>query len=134
MKRRSRTAYADMASEQPARQFEGADVSRPVEGYFRFKLVSGSVYGGVRIWYGAPLDPETGEELDRSWRWQATFDGEPIDLDRVWPACVGDPITEGEHRNYLRRREWARKNAPDSAYAERGRKIDLLSLKEPLPF
>jgi hypothetical protein len=134
MARRDRTAYADMAAARPQRTFAGHDVSRPVEGHFRFKLVSGSVYGGVRIWYGAPHDPVTGEELDRSWRWQATFDGEPVDLDRVWPACLDDPISEEEHANYLRRRQWARQHAPDSAYAERGRKIDLLSIDNPLPF
>lgn len=131
---RSRTAYADMASERQRREFSGHDVSIPREGWFRHKLSGGSVYGGVRIWYGAPLDPVTGEELDRSWRWQAMFDGEPIDFDRVWPACIGDPITEDEYLNYVRRREWARQHAPDSAYAERGRRIDFLSLSNPLPF
>lgn len=131
---RSRTAYVDMASERPRKAFSGQDVSKPREGWFRHKLSGGSVYGGVRIWYGAPLDPVTGEELDRSWRWQAMFDGEPIDFDRVWPACIGDPITEDEYHNYVRRRAWARQHAPGSSYAEIGKKRDLLSPQEPLPF
>ena len=131
---RSRTAYADMASERPRKAFAGQDVTTPAEGYFRFRLVSGSVIGGVKIWFGPPHDPVTGEVLDRSWRWQALFDGEPVDFDRVWPACIGRPISEDEYRALVARREWARQHAPESAYAEVGKRRDLLSAQEPLPF
>ncbi len=107
------------------------DVSEPVAGYYRYRLRSGAVYGGVRVWFGPPLDPVTGEELDRSWRWQAAFDGEPVDFYRVWPACARLPITEAEYRGYVQRAAWARENAPESAYAQPKRKIDLLSLTTP---
>lgn len=110
------------------------DVSTPVAGFYRFRLGRDTVRGGVRIWFGPPHDPVTGEELDRSWRWQAEFDGEPIDFDRVWPACADEPLTEQEYRFLIERREWARKHAPNSAYAEVGRKHDPLSLQSPLPF
>lgn len=112
----------------------GIDVSAPVAGFYRFRLASGTITGGVRIYYGPPLDPVTGEELDRSWRWQADFNGEPIDFDRVWPACTGEPITEIDYRRFCARQEWARRHAPDSAYAERGRRHDPLSAQAPLPF
>jgi hypothetical protein len=112
----------------------GIDVSVPVAGFYRYRLGSGTIAGGVRIWYGPPLDPVTGEELDRSWRWQADFNGEPIDFDRCWPACTGDPITEVEYRRYCSRQNWARQHAPDSAYAEPGRRHDPLSAQAPLPF
>jgi hypothetical protein len=72
--------------------------------------------------------------MDRSWRWQAEFDGEPVDLDRVWPECVGRPITETEYQALVARREWAKQHAPDSSYADPRRKRDLLSRSEPLPF
>jgi hypothetical protein len=116
------------------RRFEGLDVSTPTEGYYRYRLRSGAVYGGVRIWHGPPLDPVTGEELDRGWRWQATFNGEYIDLDRVWPACGRMPIDKAEHDRLARQSSWARDAAPGSAFANSTRKIDRLSLDEPLPF
>ena len=122
------------ASRLPSTPAVGADVSEPVAGFFRHRLRSGSVIGGVRIWHGPPLDPITGEEMDRGHRWQALFDDEPVEFDVVWPQCTGSPITEAEYRALVARREWARKNAPDSAYANVGRKIDPLSLAEPLPF
>jgi hypothetical protein len=110
------------------------DVSTPQAGYFRHRLHGGAVRGGVRIFYGPPADPVTGEVLDRSWRWQAEFDGEPIDFDRVWPDCTGDPISAEEYRTYVARRRWAEQHAPDSSYAERSRRRDPLSTSEPLPF
>lgn len=130
---RAHSIYGDGG--KAVRPVRGAvDVSAPVEGFYRFKPRSGAVYGGVRVWFGPPHDPVTGEELDRSWRWQSQFNGEPIDLDRVWPVCAGDPITEAEHQRYVARQRWAREHAPKSAYAERGRKIDRLSRSEALPF
>ena len=114
--------------------FAGIDVSTPVAGFFRYRMRAASPRGGVRIWYGPPKDPVTGEVLDRSWRWQAEFNGELVDdFDRVWPACAGDPITEADYRAYCARTEWARQNAPNSSYAT-GKRRDPLSVHEPLPF
>lgn len=110
------------------------DVSKPTPGFFRHRPRGGSVIGGVKIFYGPPTDPITGEDLDRGWRWQALFDGEPIDFDDCWPKCAGDPITKKEYRELCARREWARENAPGSAYAVIGKRIDLLSTSEPLVF
>ncbi len=111
------------------------DVSKPKAGFFRVKLSSRSVAVGVRIHYGPPLDPVTGEELDRSWRWQAEVNGEPYgDFDRVWPACAGEPISEQRYREYCERQRWARENAPNSSHAEPGRPHDPLSTDTLLPF
>lgn len=111
------------------------DVSKPEAGFFRVKLSSRSVAVGVRIHYGPPLDPVTGEELDRSWRWQAEVNGEPYgDFDRVWPACAGEPISEQRYREYCERQRWARENAPNSSHAEPGRPHDPLSTDTLLPF
>lgn len=131
---RDSTPYSEMSASRPHKTYAGHDVSTPEEGFYRFRLGGGTVWGGVRIWYGPPHDPVTGEEMDRSHRWQARFNDEQVDLDRVWPACVGNPITEIDYNRYCQRVEWARRHAPDSAYAERGRKIDLLSTNSPLPF
>lgn len=118
----------------PMHAVPALSVSEPEAGFFRYRLVSGGVRGGVRIWFGPPHDPVTGEEMDRSWRWQAEFDGEPVEFDRVWPACIGDPISEADYRAYCARKEWAQQNAPRSAYAERTRRVDPLSSDTPLPF
>ena len=127
-------SYADASRTMRECFARGHDVSEPAAGYFRYRLGQDQPRGGVRIWHGPPLDPVTGEELDRSHRWQAEFNGEPIDFNRVWPACIGEPITEADYRHYCARTEWAREHAPNSAYAERHRKIDPLSLNNPLPF
>ncbi|MXP24845.1 hypothetical protein GRI39_02130 [Altererythrobacter indicus] len=112
---------------------EGAiDVSKPVEGFYRIKLRSNGVYVGIRLWYGPPHDPVTGEEMDRSWRWQALANGEEIDLDRVWPVCARHPITEEEYHNYERRQRWARESAPETAFADPSRRHDPLTAM--LPF
>lgn len=130
---RSSTSYSN--AQARALAVEGAiEISTPIAGFFRFRLHSGAVFGGVQIWHGPPADPVTGEELDRSWRWQARFNGEDIDLDRVWPACAANPITAAEYRQFIKAQAWARKHAPDSAHAERGRRIDPLSTAEILPF
>lgn len=130
---RSRRPYADGSA--TARHFDGFSVEQPVAGYYRIRMGAETVAMGVRLWFGPPHDPVTGEEMDRSWRWQVQADdGELLDLERVWPACAKDPITEAEFQSRQSRRSWAREHAPDSAYAERGRKIDRLSRSNPLPF
>lgn len=129
---RAHLSYA--SGGQIDRLFTGIDVSEPAEGYYRHRLVFGGVRGGVHIWYGPPNDPDTGEEMDRSWRWQARFDGEYIELDRVWPDCAGEPISEADYRAYCNRKAWAQKNAPNSAFANRRQRRDPLSIDTPLPF
>lgn len=125
------------------RVFAGLDVSAPEEGYWRYRLGSGQPYIGVRVLFGPPTDPWTGEELDRSYRWQVeimgdryTPSGESHDFSRHWPACANpeNAITEAEYLAYIAKREWARKHAPNSSFAETGRKRDLLSLDEPPQF
>jgi len=130
--RRDSTLYASMAR-GPVAVSGAVDVSKPVAGFYRHKLRSGGVAGGVELRFGLPLDPVTGEELDRSPRWMAFFEGEQVDFDDVWPKCAGDPITEQDYRAYVERREWAKSNAPDSAYAKRTKRHDPLSTSTPLP-
>ena len=110
----------------------GYSVEAPTVGWYRYRLVAGGHPVAIRIWHGPPLDPVTGEELDRSYRWQATANGEPVDLDRCWPACGREPITATEAAYLTGLAAWAQQNAPDSAAANPRRKIDLLN--EPMPF
>ncbi len=130
---RDGTPYATRR-EWKAPEGYGIDASEPVAGFYRYRLRSDGVRGGVKIWYGPPFDPVTGEELDRSWRFQASFNGQPVDLERVWPNCAGDPITEADYRRYVARLQWAEQHAPESAYADGRKRHDPLSPDAPLPF
>jgi hypothetical protein len=117
-----------------SRAFTGIDVSAPVAGFYRTKLRGGGMMVGIRLFYGPPLDPVTGEPLERSWRWQAHANGEPIDFHAVWPLCAASPIPEPEYHRLCRQQAWAQQHAPDSAYADPRRKRDPLSSNEVLPF
>lgn len=106
---------------------QGFDPDTPIAGYYRTRLRSGGVYCGVRIWHGAPLDPVTGEELDRSPRWQALVNGEPVLIERVWPRCAADRISEADYRHYCRTQDWAREHAPDTGLADPTKRLDPLT-------
>lgn len=120
---------------RPVHVAGAVDVSTPVAGFYRTRLGKDTVRVGVRLWWGPPNDPVTGEPLDRSYRWQADVNGEPYpDFDRLWPVCAAEPISEADYRRMCARQDWARQHAPDSPYAEVGRKLDPLSTATPLPF
>lgn len=125
-------AHIDYTDRPQHRRFSGLDVTTPVEGYYRHRLRSGGVFGVVRIWYGPPHDPVTGEVMDRSWRWQAKFNGEPVNFDDVWPDCAKQAVSEQDYRRAIARQKWAENSAPDSAYADPRKRYDPLTA--PLPF
>lgn len=101
-------------------------------GLYAIRLVKGAPRSAVRIWHGPPHDPVTGEELDRSWRWQATLNGVPCPLDRVWPACVGEPIDKATHDYLAADRRWAAQHAPHLPEAQPDKPVDWATA--PLPF
>lgn len=109
----------------------GYSVTQPTEGWYQMRLVAGGVKVGIRIFHGPPKDPVTGEELDRSWRWQAECNGEPIDIDRVWPSAGREPITAAEYQYLTEMARWAARHAPESPAANPCRPIDLIAA--PLP-
>ncbi|SKB32777.1 hypothetical protein [Sphingopyxis flava] len=129
MTRSSRPYAAGAASR---RTFAGFNTDIPTAGFYRLALRGGAAPAAIRVWYGPPHDPVTGEEMDRSWRWQAEANGEPIDLEQVWPRCARQIITEAEHDMMCRKARWAREHAPDSALADPRRVVD--PLNSPLPF
>jgi len=104
--------------------YVGHNTEIPVSGFYRMRLRSGGAYVGVKVWFGAPLDPVTGEEMDRSHRFQALINGTYAEMDSVWPKCAGDPITEAEYQHLCATQQWAQQHAPDSALAQPTRRFD----------
>lgn len=104
-------------------------ITEPVAGYYRRRLVKGGVWMPVKLWFGPPLDPETGEELDRSWRWQA-MDGDKLvagdaEIQDVWTRCCREPINATEYFYLVADRAWCRENAPHLPEASPHKPIDL---------
>lgn len=131
MSRAERT-YGDRS--QATRTFDGLDVSQPEAGFFQMRLGAGRPYLAIEIRFAPPLDPLTGEVMDRGPRWQCFVMGEYADdWDRYWPACTRSPISQAEHDHIIKTQAWAKEHAPNSSLAT-GRKVDLLSRSEVLPF
>lgn len=110
----------------------GIDADTPTAGFYRMRLRSGGAYVGVRIWHGLPVDPATGEEMDRAACWNAKINGTWSSIDHVWPRCAGEPINPQEYEHLCGQQAWAAKHAPTSALADPRRKIDPLT--SPLTF
>jgi hypothetical protein len=98
----------------------------------------------VRVWFGPPADPETGEELDRSPRWQIQIgfqllEDEPMrvggywfnEITDVWPTCQRWPIDEADYRYRLERASWAADYDPEDAYSQIGGRIDPMTCRLP---
>jgi hypothetical protein len=117
---------------ETVRVYEGFDVDVPIAGLYKMKLRSGGYPVAVRIFYGPPLDPVTGEELDRGWRWQSFVNGQYHSLELCWPRCAADPITQKEADYLAKVQKWGQENAPDSPQANPHKRVDLLTA--PLPF
>jgi hypothetical protein len=123
----AREAISYTAPHAVGRVFEGHDADEPVTGFYRMRLRSGGVYVGVSIWHGLPLDPATGDEMDRAPCWNARINGEWANIETVWPRCAGDPIGAREYAHLCAQQDWGRKNIPDSAIADPTKRIDPLS-------
>lgn len=121
--------YRDGAA--PVAGFEGFDADEPVAGFYRMRLRSGGIFVGICIRFGPAHDPLTGETLDRSPMWHATANGEPIEIERVWPQCAADPIDEAEAEHLANLQRWGRANG-HASLADPTRKINHLST--PLQF
>lgn len=120
-------AHTDYAESRTAQAFEGVDVSTPAAGYYRSKLNARGVSVGIRLFFGPPCDPVTGEEMDRSHRWQAHCNGKFIEIDRVWPQCAGQPIDAEEYAYLSSLQAWGEQHAPSSPEANPHKPINWLT-------
>ena len=105
---------------------DGINPDVPIEGYYRHRIRTGGVAVGVRIWWGPPIEPWTGEEMDRAPRWNATVNGKWIDVERVWPACSHTPIDQAAHDYLISLQAWGAEHGHE-ALADPRKKLDALS-------
>lgn len=104
-------------------------VDTPTAGHYAMRLVRNGPLVPVRIWFGPPHDPVTGEELDRSPRYQAQIAGKEADIDRVWPWCAKNPIAENEYRYMLDVSQWATEHAPREPEAKPREPVDVTTMR-----
>lgn len=104
-------------------------------GFYAVRLAKGGAEVGCEVAYGPPLDPETGELLDRSWFWTVTINGEVAHCSPMKPATgfrIGRRISEGEYRFLLADRAWAAAHAPHLPEADPRRAVP--RSERPIPF
>lgn len=117
----------------------------PIAGHYATRLVRGGPRVPVRIWYGQAI--VGGEEQDRAPGWFVEIDGRtdrvefgedgyrcrvPLDVEKVWPHCAKEPITEAEYQYLVAHAGWAREHSPDHPKAQPRKPVDWLTT--PLPF
>lgn len=107
-------------------------VDQPQAGFYKRRFIRGGPWVAVKLWKGPPRDPVTGEELERSHRWQAVVDGKFIADEtavlETWISCAGHPITEDEHKAIVRKTGTAVYSAPESPEANPHQRVDLRSI------
>jgi hypothetical protein len=123
---RSSTPYA-RGADWKAPDGYGFNPDIPVAGYYKSRLRAGGIAVGIRIWFGAPLDPVTGEEMDRGHRWQAEANGKYMELEYVWPKCADSPCDKNEYNYLCNLRAWGERVDPTGPVANPTKRLDHLS-------
>lgn len=126
------------------REQEGVDALE--EGYFLLqRRRSQRVDMPVRIMFDAPVDPDTGEALDRSPRWRVLIGGVEVDeepfwlggvqfqtMTDFWPRCKMEPIDAQEYEYRMQRQAWASDYDPYDPFGTPGGRINPMTAT--LPF
>jgi hypothetical protein len=76
------------------------NVGDPVPGLYRARRSARHPWRPVRIFYHEPVDPETGEPLDRPRPLTATIGGKYVNPFVIWSWCADKPIDQAEY-DYL---------------------------------
>lgn len=116
----------------------------PRPGTYAMRLVRGGPRVAVRIWFGhAVID---GEEQDRGEDWRVEIDGAtdrfeweeggyrcriPLEIDRAWPFCAKEPISQQEYQFLLADARHAKAWRPEHPKAAPRSPVDFNTL---LPF
>lgn len=101
----------------------------PVEGFYLMARVRGGPLCAVSLRFGPACDPDTGAVLDRSPLWHATLNGEPVEVDSVWPWCARKPVDKAEHDYRLALAKHAETHG--GAEASPRTKVDLMKESTP---
>lgn len=104
-------------------------VDQPQPGYYKTKLVRGGPWVPARIWWEPPLDPVTGELLDRPPMLLAERAGKPVDPYELWPHVAGREISEAEYRYLVDDAAWCQEWAPHEPQARPRERVDLNELQ-----
>ena len=101
----------------PGRRERGVNdrvISKPRPGYFKVRMGHTKsrrvIWGPARIERPIPLDPETGEMLDRHTALIATIDGVEVAMDRVWLSAF--EIDKAEYDYVRADLDWWKKYEP----------------------
>lgn len=124
------------------RDLEPIAVWPPRAGHYAMRLVAKGPRVPVRIWYGAAVI--NGEEQDRSHDWRVEIDGRTdrweldeaagyrcrvaLEVDRAWPFCAREPITEAHYRYLVAHSLWAREHSPGHPKARPRQAVDFNTL------
>jgi hypothetical protein len=128
--KRSDPKYANRRGKPAGSRGRAYQPDLPDPGCYLIRLARGGPPVALRIWFGAPLDPDTGEELDRAPRWMAQINGTSlIEFDRVWPECAKRPISDAEHDRIAKASLTVDRSDP---FYDPKRPVDYM--KTPMPF
>ncbi len=107
--------------------------------YFAVQLAKGATAVPLKVWFGHPIDPDTGETLtERPAIWRTCLDGDDINAytcpnvfwtDKPGPAAIkGKEIDADEYEFLLRRNAHARTYVPTAPEANPRKTIKLTEL------
>ncbi len=109
------------------------EIGRPIPGFYRLKKVRGGVWVPCLVYRPCPMNPETGEWIDRWYPLRIRLDGRVAEdyghdvLMQRWPYLR--PISEKEYTYLVHLHEWARKHAPHLPEANPREAVDLGSME-----
>jgi len=105
------------------------DPDIPVAGCYSVRLVKGGPPVALLIWFGLPVDPLTGEEMDRAPRWNAVLNGvTPVDVGRFWPSCAANRISLSAYHHIV---DLSRTMDPSDPYFDPMKPVDRSTAKPP---
>jgi hypothetical protein len=112
-------------------------VDTPQAGFYKRRFVRGGPWIACKLWFGAPTDPYTGEELERGHRWQAMVDGKLVTDETVvletWIGCAGNPIPAEEYERMIAKSGAAVYSEPTAPEANPRNRVDLRALRPITP-
>lgn len=103
--------------------------------FYAVVLAKGAAAVPLKLWFGPPVDPDTGEELDRAPRWNCIRNGESVGIeeaaflvDNQDPIIKGIEIDEDEYEFLTVRNSHDREHDPESPFANPRQRIDLTKI------